>query len=204
MRQLGIIVSAALILGSLSCGPSSVRAPYFSASGHSPIAQVRQDCVTFWMPIRNMENGWSRNVRHGSIMEYYWAVRAKLLGNVYDFGYAYYADPTQPEVTGTFDQLLKNGGSGVWVLAPSKRAATALPEYEGIAVAARDQGLIIQITQSKFVRAFQEERPRSVLFVAQGLRLTRGMEQEEVFVQYLSATTDTLGEPNTKERTDAP
>lgn len=181
------LVLTLTILGSLSCGPAPTRIPHFSATGLLPVARVSEKEATFWLPIGKTETVWPRDVWRGSVMEYSWVVRAKLLGNAYDFGYVHFADPKRgPEMSG-FRELLENGDVGVWVLAPNQKAGTGLPEYRGVTVTGDKLGLTIKVTEPRFVDAFRREMPKNVLFIARGLQLSSELEEEEVPVQYMTS-----------------
>ena len=145
---------------------STVAVAQAAASG-----VVSSTVAEFAIPVGDPGVGawrWKRAETRDDGLEYRWGVRVTTGGQEYEFGFSLFKFPGAAEGSGSLEDLLRAGQASLWKLAPGRSGGTVVKTVKSakVLVSAKDETVLIQITDAALVQLLFGEHPATARVVA--------------------------------------
>jgi hypothetical protein len=138
--------------------------------------------IKFWFPIPDADRIWQWGTSPDNALEYAWLIHVPLMNKTYELGYTQFKQPGSLRLQGDLASLLDWGQLNIWESSPDG-GGSVVSDAADITAIAKPDGVLIMLTEPRFVRAFLSERPSHVGFLEK--RPLLQPKQERVPVRYV-------------------
>lgn len=169
-------------------------------------AIVTEKAAVFWFPVENVARRWTWGRSGDNVLEYAWLVRVSLMGKEYEFGYSKFQPPGGAAGTGPLVTLLSRGQINMWDIRDDGNFAY-VKGVRMLDAYSQGAGISVRLKDPRFLKAFLQERPESVVLKTDGSMLTKTEQTVQVSYpaqgsQSVPRSDDDPVKPNRSEEVD--
>ncbi len=157
MRSLLWVMMLALVMG-ISCSQKVNKNP---STLKKATAKISSTDAKFWFPITKKDS-WKWGTTAHSSLEYGWTVEFPTEDGMCEAGFTYWNFPGQGSGSGTLVRILASGQTNFWM------NHSNVPRAFGIRSSYHNEGVLIKITEPKFLLSLLKEKPESITFFQKG------------------------------------